>query len=234
MPLRPSKNTSTGGSGSGGSSSSPYVVSYYSDLVEVNNSVGSYDFITIAALSSGLFSISSEADYDGQLTVTSSTTAISGGSIRIGNTNIFPKTGDIARFWFKTPASVDSASVLNFGFSDSLLASPQNFVGFQLSGSSARGLTISSGSSTQSGSSYTVSAGTRYCAEVKYTSDTQVSIKLYSNSDGSELFSTTMTTSSGRRVPIAVAVNTGTVAKDIITADAIDFRMVKRGKKLPE
>jgi hypothetical protein len=232
MPIRPiDKGTS---SGAGGAASSQYMYNFYSDLIELNNTVGSYGVLTTTSFSAGTSSALIETGYDGQFTFTSTTTAISGGSLRIGNVNITPKTGDVTRFWFKTPATIDASSVVNFGFADSFLSSPQNFIGMQLSGNSCRGLIITAGVSTQANNPITLDPSVRYCAEVKYTSDTQVTIKIYNSTTGSELNSSSFTVTVTRRVPIMVAVNTGTVAKDIIIADAIDLRLVKRGTKLPE
>jgi len=233
MAIRPINNGGSG-SGGGGAVASPYMYNFYSDLIELNSAMTSYGVITTVSLSGGTCATLIETGYDGQFTFTSSTTAISGGSLRIANGNITPRAGDITRLWFKTPATMDASSVVNFGFADSFLTSPQNFVGMQLSGTSCRGLVITAGASTQANNPITLSPSTRYCAEVKYTSDTQASIKIYSNTDGSELNSSSFTVTVTRRVPIMVAVNSGTVAKDIIIADAIDLRLVKRGTKLPE
>lgn len=236
MPLRPSKNTGSGGSGS----TTPYNPAGsgnydFSDLIECSNSAGTYGSITLYSMLSGYLGIVSDDGYDGQILIQSSTTASSGGSIRIsGATHITPKTGDSCRIWFKMPAAMDSASLVYCGFIDSgVNATPQNVCGARISGSTYNACSVVTGTQTLSASSVTLNTSARYCVEVKYTSSTTATVKLYDSSNGNVLDTSNITINSYRRNVLIVGSNSGTVAKDIVTVDALEYKLAPRGLRFP-
>lgn len=237
MPIRPNKGG--GNSGGSGSNNSPYNPAAsgnteYSDLIEVINTAGTYGVVSLSALLSGIFTLQQEDNYDGQVLITSSTSANSGGTIRLGGGgNIFPKSGDSFRVWIKMPSSIDSASVVYCGFLDATTTSPQNMTGAKISGATYNACSIVAGSTTLSSNSVTLTASSRYCIEVKYTSNTTATVKLYDSSNGNVLDTSNVTITSTRRVSIVTAFNTGTVAKDLVVVDAIEYKLTPRNVRFP-
>lgn len=236
MPLKPSKNTGSGGSGS----TTPYNPAGngnydFSDLIECSNAVGTYGSVTLALVSSGFAAMQYDDGYDGQMLFQSSTTASSGCSLRLtGASNIMPRSGDTCRFWFKMPSTIDSSSVVYCGFLD-LFSSLTlgNAVGAKIAGSTYNACTSVSSSVTLSSNSVTLSPSSRYCVEVKYTSSTAATVKLYDSSNGNVLDTSNLTVNNTKRGVAIYGLNTGTVAKDIIIVDAFEYKLVARGVRLP-
>ncbi len=234
MGIKPNK----GGNGSGNGSSTPavdaYGYKYFTDLVEVTNTFGTYGGLIMSAVNTGSLSQVYEAGYDGQISFSSTTTSLTGANIRFNTGNSFPKTGDIMRIWIKMPATIDANSVINFGFLDAVTATPANINGIQITGNSCRGIGMVASSSTLANNPITVNPSSRYCLEIKYTTDTNSTVKVYDSTNGTVLHTADVIGSSGKRVIGMTMVNSGTVAKELCTVDACDLKLIKRGTRFPD
>lgn len=193
---------------------------YWTDMVSGNTTDYSPYAATVAS-SATISNSGSEANRNGVATITCSTTANSSCTIR--TSGIFPKSGDVFRLIFKTPAAINGATLFTIGVATPLTPSTAPTDGFYFSASAALIAPKWALSSTvNTGNNFTLTAATWYTAEIIIGASTVFNIK---DPSGNVLFTQTVTQAIPAIAMFAgvYASNTGTTAVDMLLVDYIEY-----------
>lgn len=221
----------TGIGGSGGSS--------YTLESDKNNFYNFNDFINFlqssapanGAINSATALPEPTLNRDGVYRFTSSTTAASGWRF-FQYQQISPQVGDRFRAWFKTPAIIDANTTISFGFTTAIPPITDGFGALVVGNQLKARVTVTS-VDTLSGSAYTLATSTWYCIQTTMKASNQCEVVLY---DAAGTVLTTLTSTAtfpsvtqGLAAGMMVT-NSGTVAVDLLSLDAVELKLATRIK----
>lgn len=164
----------------------------------------------------------------GVATLTSSTTANSGGGFNLpANMSTYSVLNQFI-CCFKTPATIDTNSTIIIGAFGSTVTSDRH--GLIITGTTAVASVVYGGSATATGTSYTVAANTWYICKVEFQSASKMVVTLY-NDSGTSLYTYTANTTLSTSVFAGIrGYNSGTTAVSIFSIDYIDYMMKTTGR----
>lgn len=209
--------------------------SYYTRVCDFTSTGPLQEVWATAAMASGTLAGTgaSNANHIGTVLISSSTNANSGWRFSTGTLDFLLSGYEESNFVFKTPAVINSASVIRMGFLDSVTSvEPVDGVYIQLANTTLRGDCISNSVETLTPTTYTVSAATWYRARVALNSNaTSATFTLYSESGAvlwTEVVTTNIPNTAGRETGhVFVAYNTDTTAVQVLILDYMDLSVLR-------